>query len=157
MSGSGSTPAQAVALREVLATDIPEFFRQQIDPIACELAAYPPREPERFDTNWRASIADPEIVARTIVVDGAVAGHLIAWPADGRRLVGYWLDRKLWDHGIMTSALAEFLPLVSQRPLFAHVAEHNPASASLLGRAGFVEQEHVIAEDGVPEIIFRLD
>lgn len=147
----------APTLRPPIPADFPIFFRQQTDPISCELAAYPPREWERFDRNWRNSIEDSGIVARTIIIDGSVAGHLIAWPDDDRMLIGYWLDRALWDRGIMTSALAQFLPLVDTRPLFAHVAAHNPASASLLHRAGFVEQEHVIADDGVPEILLRLD
>lgn len=146
-----------VLLRLPVVEDIPLFYAQQTDPIACALAAYPPREWERFDRNWRNSIDDPEIVTRTILVDDLVAGHLISWPDGDSRLFGYWLERSLWGRGIMTSALEQFLPQVVTRPLQAVVAEHNVASAKLLLRAGFVEEIRRIADDGVPEILFRLD
>lgn len=146
-----------VRLRLPIAEDIPLFYAQQTDPIACDLAAYPPREWERFDHNWRNSIEDPAVISRTILVNDVVAGHLISWSDGESRLFGYWLERALWGRGIMTSALAQFLPLVESRPLHAIVAKHNPASARLLLRAGFAETQRVIADDGVPEIHFRLD
>ena len=146
-----------VELRPPVVDDIPHFFAQQTDPVSRELAAYALREWDRFDANWRDSIVNPDIVARTIVVDDAIAGHLISWPDADQQLFGYWLERSLWGRGIMTTAVSAFLPLVEARPLVATVATHNAASAKLLLRAGFVETQRVIADDGIPEIHFRLD
>ena len=146
-----------VTLRETVFADIPVFFEQQTDPIAREVAAYPLKAWERFESGWRRSIEEEVHILRTIDVEGVVAGHLVAWQENGDAFFGYWLDRALWGQRIMTAAIAEFLPLIPSRPLFATVAVHNDASAALLIRAGFIEVERRIADDGVLEILFRLD
>lgn len=145
------------SLRATTVDDIPFFFSQQTDPIACELAGYPLKEWERFDAGWRKSLDEGAHILRTIDVDGVVAGHFVAWQEQDDWFFGYWLERALWGQGIMTAAIAQFLPLIPSRPLFATVAVHNTASARLLLRAGFCEVERRIADDGVFEILFRLN
>ena len=41
--------------------------------------------------------------------DGEVAGNIGSWLSDGKREIGYWIDRALWGRGIATEALSAFL------------------------------------------------
>ena len=104
------------------------------------------------------------MLLRTIVSDdGAVAGQLLSFPRNGVREIGYWLGRAFWGRGIASAALAEFLPLVTERPVYGVVSEANVASRRVLERNGFVIAERREAEpllaDGppVPVLVFRLD
>lgn len=148
-----------VHLRAVVESDVPVFFAQQLDEEAARMAAFGPREDAAlFTSHWVAILADRECVARTILVDGAVAGNLVCFPQDGRRLVGYWLGREHWGKGIATAALRAFLDVVPARPLHALVAVGNPASVRVLEKAGFRhESGPTVASDGVEESRYRLD
>jgi RimJ/RimL family protein N-acetyltransferase len=66
-----------------------------------------------------------------------VAGNLVSWMQSGRRLFGYWIGQDFWGRGIATRALAECLPQVTQRPLFAYVARHNVGSIRVLEKCDF--------------------
>jgi RimJ/RimL family protein N-acetyltransferase len=124
-------------LREVRDGDVAVFYEHQADPVAGELAAVPARDREEHRAHWARIRADPDVVIRTVVVDGAVAGQVLSFPRDGVRELGYWLGREFWGRGIAGEAVAAFLPLVAERPLHAVVAEHNVASRRLLERLGF--------------------
>jgi RimJ/RimL family protein N-acetyltransferase len=77
------------------------------------------------------------------------------WGEDERE-IGYWIDRAAWGKGLATAALAALLAEVHERPLTAHVAEHNVGSMRVLERNGFVEISREQEED-VVMIGFRLD
>jgi RimJ/RimL family protein N-acetyltransferase len=133
-----------VPLREVTDADVRIFYEHQADPAASAMAAFPSREYDAHIAHWTNIILPNETgLARTIVVDGEVAGNVLSWAADGRRLVGYWIGREFWGRGIATQALAEFLELLTERPLYAQVAHHNIGSIRVLEKCGFVR----IAED----------
>jgi RimJ/RimL family protein N-acetyltransferase len=68
--------------------------------------------------------------------DTAVAGN-IGVDADGKREIGYWLDRAFWGRGIATEAISAFVLLEQTRPLYASVAKHNAASIRVLQKCGF--------------------
>lgn len=124
-------------LRDVLDADLPILFEHQRDPVAA-MAAFPSRDREAFMAHWRERVlAEPSNRAKTIVVDGRVAGHVGSWAQDGRRLVGYWVGREHWGRGIATQALTGFLAHEPLRPLHAWVAVSNPASIRVLGKCGF--------------------
>jgi RimJ/RimL family protein N-acetyltransferase len=72
-----------------------------------------------------------------VTVDGAVAGNIGSWTAEGKREVGYWIDRAFWGRGVATEALSAFLGLEPVRPLYAGVAKHNVASIRVLQKCGF--------------------
>ena len=93
-----------------------------------------------------------------MLVDGAVAGSIGSWEADGRRLVGYWIGREFWGRGVATTALQEYVAEVTERPLYAYVAELNRASIRVLEKCGFrrVTDEPHVGEDGVRELLLRL-
>src|SRR3954471_12482153 len=120
--------AGAVTLRAVTEADLPILFEYQRAPASTRVAAVPARPRPAFDAHWQRILADPTITTQTILYDGQVAGSLVSWAAEGTHLVGYWLGQEYWGRGIATRALAAFLPLLPARPLYAHVAQHNPAS-----------------------------
>lgn len=128
-----------VRLREVRHEDLLTFYEQHKDPASAAMAITPVRERGEFIARWLKDLADGDHVNRTIDADGAVAGHAVVFPRDGRRWIGYWVDRALWGKGIASAAVRELLRLETSRPLFAETADTNVRSQVVLRNAGFVE------------------
>ncbi|GAA4682121.1 GNAT family N-acetyltransferase [Streptomyces youssoufiensis] len=138
--GSGGAPARVtdVRLRAVERADLELFFAFEQDPEAARRAVFPSRERERFMTHWENRVlGDPTGIHRTVVADGEVAGNIVCWEDEGRRLVGYWFGRSFWGRGVGTRAVSQFLDLVEHRPLYADPFASNEASVRLLERCGF--------------------
>lgn len=150
-----------VRLRAVEDRDLDVLFDHQADPEAAEMAAFPPRDRERFDAHWAKIRADDTVVSRTILVDGLVAGGINSWQDGDQRLVGYWIGRKYWGRGVATHALTLFLSDLPARPVHAHVAAHNAGSIRVLQKCGFQrdlvqEAQAPAPDDGIEEFIFVL-
>jgi RimJ/RimL family protein N-acetyltransferase len=129
-----------ILLRDVIESDLPIFFEQQLDPVANQMAAFPARDREAFMAHWSKILADETNILKTILFDGQVAGNIVSWeqPDEGsEREVGYWLGREYWGKGIATRALSLFLEQITARPLYAYVAKHNLASIRVLEKCGF--------------------
>ena len=126
-----------VLLRDVIESDLPIFFEQQLDPVATQMADFPARDREAFMAHWAKILADETNVLKTILFDGQVAGNIVSWEQSGGREVGYWLGREYWGKVIATRALAAFLERAKTRPLYAHVVKHNLASLRVLEKCGF--------------------
>ena len=136
-----------IRLRNVEADDLPFFFENQRDPVAVAMVAYHSRDRAAFDQHWAKIMTDATSLNKTIVVASAVsadspaqnqvAGHINCWTSEGKREVGYWLDRAFWGRGIATAALTAFLRLEQTRPLHASAAKHNVASLRVLQKCGF--------------------
>jgi RimJ/RimL family protein N-acetyltransferase len=124
-------------LRDVIEEDLPVFFEQQRDPEAVEMAAFPARERGPFFEHWHKIMDDDELVAKTIVSEGEVAGNISSWERDGKRLVGYWLGREFWGRGLATQALTELVEELTVRPLYAEVSTTNVGSIRVLEKCGF--------------------
>jgi RimJ/RimL family protein N-acetyltransferase len=151
-----SKPAP-VTLRDVTFEDLPIFFEYQSDPEANRMAAFPARQRPDFMAHWEMILRDPEVMVKTIVVDGQVAGSLVCWEAQGQREVGYWLGREFWGQGVATRALGEFLLGVEFRPLHAHVARNNLASQRVLQKRGFrVMGEDTVLDSVMGEVVEEL-
>jgi RimJ/RimL family protein N-acetyltransferase len=148
-----------ISIRPVAESDLEVFYRQQADPEAAAMAVFPSRERDVLIEHWHRNLARPDNVSRTIVVDGVVAGNVVSWEADGRRLVGYWIGREFWGRGVATAAVRAFIEEVTQRPLLAYVATSNIGSIRVLEKNGFVRttSEPEAGEGGVEEWLFRLD
>jgi RimJ/RimL family protein N-acetyltransferase len=147
-----------VTLRETADDDLPILFTYQADPVAAAMAASPSRDREAFDAHWAKIRRDPDVLNRTIFVDGEVAGGIASFIVDTERDVGYWIGREHWGRGIASAALAAFLEVDPIRPLHARVAEHNAASRRVLEKCGFVfVGTEGPGEDGIVEQILRLD
>jgi RimJ/RimL family protein N-acetyltransferase len=138
-------------LRDVVEADVPIFFEHQLDPVANELAAFPPRDRDAFTTHWAKILADEASVIKTVVVDGHVAGNVLSFEHEGQREVGYWLGRTFWGKGVATSALAKFLVVEKRRPLLASVARHNIGSIRVLEKCGFA-----ISSEDEKEVVLEL-
>jgi len=151
-----------VQLREVWASDLDIFFKQQQDPVATQMAARPSRDRDMFTVHWAKIMRDESILLQTILFNEKVAGHLVSFVLSGKREVGYWLGREFWGKGIATRALSEFLKQIQERPLYAHVAKHNIASFRVLEKCGFnlfgVEKNFAIVQGKAVEgLILKLD
>lgn len=144
-----------VILRETTLEDVPILFEHQRDPVAAVMAAFPSRDWDAFVPHDAKLRADPAALRRTIVADGEVVGSIGVWGEDERE-IGYWIDRAVWGKGIASAALATLLAEVKERPLTAHVAEHNVGSMRVLERNGFVETGRH-QETDVVIVGFRLD
>jgi|SRR5918995_496584 RimJ/RimL family protein N-acetyltransferase len=146
----------SVSLREVTDTDVDVFFEHQRDPEANEMAAFPARGKEAHEQHWAKILNDPTVVSRTIVVGHEVAGNIGSWLQGDMRLIGYWIGRDHWGKGIATSALAQFVDLLPERPLHAYVAKDNVGSVRVLEKCGFERLAEESAEDGVVELLMKL-
>src|SRR5918999_1645947 len=125
--GAAVTPD--VQLRDVISEDLPIFFQHQLDQEAVDMAAFPPRDRDAFMVHWRTKLlGDDTGIAKTILLDGRVAGNIVSFERAGEREVGYWIGREFWGRGVATKALSRFLRLVKWRPLYARVAKYNVAS-----------------------------
>jgi RimJ/RimL family protein N-acetyltransferase len=140
-----------VQLRDVVETDLPAFYEQQLDPDATRMAAFPARDRNSFMAHWAKILADKNVQIQTILFDGQVAGNIVSFEQSGKREIGYWLGKDFWGKGIASRALSEFLVQVKIRPLYAYVAKHNIASQRVLEKCGF----NLDGEEG-EELILKL-
>ncbi|WP_158703093.1 GNAT family N-acetyltransferase [Allosphingosinicella vermicomposti] len=144
-------------LRTVREDDLQMFFEHQCDPVAVELAAFAPRDRDAFDTHWAKILSNTGSWVRTVEIGGAVAGYICAFQQGGRWEIAYWIGRDHWGQGIGAKAVAEFLTLFTTRPVFATVAAHNRPSLRILEKAGFRFAGRRREEDGIVEIIMKLE
>jgi RimJ/RimL family protein N-acetyltransferase len=146
-------------LRAVEAADLDALYDQQADEQSSAMAGVPSRDRAAFEAHWRRILADQSTFIRVIDVEGRAAGHVLSWPADGRRYVGYWLDREYWGRGLATAALAELVAELHERPLHALVSTTNVASIRVLEKCGFVAvgpADDRYADEGVPGLLYEL-
>lgn len=130
----------AIQLREVVASDLPIFFEQQLDLEANYRAAFVSKNPQdktAFDAHWTKILADKNNVNKTILFEGQVAGHVSSFIMFGERNVSYWLGKEFWGKGIATAALKELLEHVTIRPLYARAVKDNLASIRVMEKCGF--------------------
>ena len=118
------------------------------------------RERAEFDEHWAKILANETSLTKTIVADGQVAGHIASFLLDGKREIGYWIDRALWRRGIASQALSAFLRLEKRRPLSAGVARHNLGSLRVLQKCGFTFSKSPLDQKpeaaGEPHVILTL-
>ena len=149
-----------IRLRDVQPDDLPTFFEQQLDADATRMAGFPSRDRTSFDAHWASNIlGNPTAVTQAVLLDGEIAGHIGSWQQDGTRLVGYWIGKEHWGKRVATRALTALLQIVTERPVYAHVAGHNVASIRVLEKCGFVaEREEGVEVDGnnVAELVLVL-
>ena len=158
-------PQPVLVLRGVTEEDLPTFYEQQLDPDAIFMAAFTAKDPSdraAFSRHWQKIRVDATVIARTIVVDGQVAGHVMSYEEDGRCEVTYWLGKEFWGRGLATHALTEFLAAANRsRPIYARAAKDHASSLRVLEKCGFV----AIAESNgfanargheIPELLLEL-
>jgi len=139
-------------LRNVIETDLPILFNQQLEPDAVVMSAYPAKDKGEFMRHWDGILKNKAITARTIIYKDKIAGHVLCWKEKYEQQVGYWIGKQFWGRGIATSALREFLVEVKVRPLYAHVANQNSASKRVLEKNGFL-----VLDEGAKISVFKLN
>lgn len=128
-----------VTLREVVDSDLPDFFRHMSDPESNRIAAFTCEDPTDrayFDAHW-ARIRASDAVIRTVIADDVVVGHASVYGPPEEREVTYFIDRAYWGRGVATAALRALIELVPQRPLHARAAADNAGSIRVLQKCGF--------------------
>lgn len=152
-SGAPPVPGTAIVLRDVEPADLEIFYEHQRDEDAALMAAFPSRDRDSFMAHWAKIRVDPNVVLRTIEVEGETAGNIVSWVTQDERDVGYWLGREFWDRGIATAALRRFITdVISERPLIARVATHNAGSRRVLEKCGFT-----VVSESAEELVLRLE
>jgi len=132
--------AQLIYLRNVESDDIAFFFRFQSDPEAGYMAGFGGCKPGDLllhYAQWEIICADQTLIKRTICYDDMVVGNVLCYEHEGRRELGYWIDRAYWGLGIATAALGLFLDQYAHRPLYARCVADNKASQRVLEKNGF--------------------
>ena len=115
-----------------------------------------------YAAHWHRLLSDPAVHKRTVLVDGEVAGHVLAFEQLGQREVSYWIGPGWRGQGVARAALGRFLAEVAERPLYARVAHDHLRSQRVLQANGFVvcgEGRGYSAARGaeIGEWILRLD
>lgn len=154
-----------VQLRAVRPEDVFVFFEHQLDPAANHMVAFTGTDPTdrvRFEEKWSRISSDDRVTSRTVVVDGRVAGYVLAFEQAGRPSVAYWIGRAYWGRGVASAALAQLLAIVEVRPLYARTAVDNTGSIRVLEKCGFTawgrDRDFADARgEEVEEVLFRLD
>ena len=162
-----STPdTSSIVLRDVLMSDLPIFFDQQLDPEANRMAAFTTKDPadrDAFMAHWAKILRDETITIQTILFDGQVAGSVLSYvDEDGQREVSYWIGKSYWGKGVATRALVAFLDHIKVRPLYARAATDNIGSLRVLEKCGFtrIGQGRGFSNargEEVEEFLLRLD
>ncbi len=130
-----------VILRDVMESDLPIFFEQQLDAEANWMAAFTAKDPtdrDAFMAHWARIRSDATNVIQTILEDERVAGSVSSYQEEpGKPEVTYWLGKEFWGRGIATRALASFLRRMPARPVYARAAKDNAGSLRVLEKCGF--------------------
>jgi RimJ/RimL family protein N-acetyltransferase len=137
---------ESVTLRDVEPGDLSVFFEQMRDPEAVQMAAFTAADPDdrqAFDRHWARILGEPNILIKTVLVDGQVAGSVISYDQDADLEVSYWIDRAYWGQGVATQALAKFLKIQTHRPLYGRAAKDNVGSVKVMLKNGF----KIVGED----------
>ncbi|WTO33192.1 GNAT family N-acetyltransferase [Streptomyces achromogenes] len=129
-----------VSLRALEDSDLPIFWEQLTDAELQQMAAVTRKyhyDRGHFDRHWSKVRSDPSVILRTVLADGAVAGHAAVFGAPAEREVTYVIGRAHWGQGIGTAALTELIKLEPLRPLHADAAADNAGSIRVLEKCGF--------------------
>jgi RimJ/RimL family protein N-acetyltransferase len=102
------------------------------------MAGFAARDRSDHMAHWHKILGDGAVTARTVLVNGQLAGNVVSWDQESRREVGYWIGRGYWGKGVATAALSQFLKVEGARPLYGPVAKHNLGSIRVLEKCGFV-------------------
>lgn len=133
-------PRPDVVLRELEDGDLDAVFEQMRDPESAWMAAFTSKEPltrEVFDAHRARIAARTDVTERAILSDGVFAGTIASFVQEGDTELTYWIDRSLWGRGIASEALAQFLRIVTVRPLHGRAASDNLGSLRVMQKAGF--------------------
>jgi RimJ/RimL family protein N-acetyltransferase len=154
----------SIRLRPVEPADIAAFYvhsQEAFVPTSALPADDECEQMKLFEQRWERQLADRNMLIRSIVHQGSLAGYVAHFPQFGKPAIAYWLGREFWSRGIATAAVGMFIPLVNVRPLFARVSPDNRRSIRVLAKLGFVivaneRESRVPAEVERGDLVFAL-
>jgi RimJ/RimL family protein N-acetyltransferase len=132
----------AITLRTLADSDLDALFEWESDPRAVRMAAFTRADPSdrsAFDAHNERVRNDPANLLLAIDDDAEFVGTVGSFTIEGEREVSDWIAPARWGQGVASQALRAFLAIEPTTPLHGRVADHNPGSAKVLTRAGFVE------------------
>lgn len=113
------------------------YFQQQ-EPEANLMAAFPARDYFSFMQHWNQNIlSKANCNAYSIYYQDKLAGNILSWSQEEKTYVGYWIGKEYWGKGIASQALTKLLEIITNRPLYAYVVEHNKGSIRVLEKLNF--------------------
>jgi RimJ/RimL family protein N-acetyltransferase len=141
-SNASDSTTNSIRLRDVLESDLPIFFEQQLDPDANYMAAFTARDPadrNAFMAHWARILSDESTTNQTILFNGQVAGSVASYTDEefGHLEVTYWIGKAYWGKGIATRALLLLLDHVTVRPIYGRTAKDNIGSRRVMEKCGF--------------------
>lgn len=140
MSEINNQSYQNIILRDVVESDLLIFFEQQLDEEANHMAAFTTEDPadkDKFMNHMTLIRKNPGVTIKAILYDQKVAGHIACFKRCDLPEVSYWIGKEYWGKGIASTALKEFLNIISIRPLYARAVYDNAASIRVLEKCGF--------------------
>jgi len=127
-----------VRLRDTTPADVEIFHSHRLQPEAARRANIAAPDRQVYLDYWAEHVlGDDTVLVQTVLVDGEVAGNLLAWWRDDRRYLGGWFSQDFWGRGAGGRALRMFLAREPIRPLYADTDIVNTASQRLMESCGF--------------------
>ncbi|PCI38731.1 MAG: GNAT family N-acetyltransferase [Elusimicrobia bacterium] len=150
-----------ITLRDAVEADIPALFEFHSDPEANKKGGFVPRTSEAFTKHFTENVlGKEEVIKKAILLDGKLVGYLLCFYAKTQWEVGYWIRRGARGKGVATNSMKAFLALLTNRPLFARVAQRNIGSVKVLEKLGFERVEEYIhtneAGEKIPDFLYKL-
>lgn len=142
-------------LRNLTEEDLPNLFKQQLDPAGKIMAGFTnqnPNDESAFESHWRKNLVDPTIIAKVVLHENKVAGYIAKFERFGLPEMTYWLGAEYRGKGLGTNALKAFLKHIEIRPIHARTAYDNTASIQVLRKCGFIKTGKEI-----DEFVWKLD
>src|SRR5947209_9321145 len=89
--GSNMENTSSIVLREVMMSDLPIFFVQQLDPKANWMAAFTRKDQadrDAFMAHWKKILEDEANTIQTILFNGSVAGSVSSYVDEDEHQIG---------------------------------------------------------------------
>lgn len=135
-------------IRELEAADIDSLYELHRDPESRWIAGFGSKnfdDKEAFLLRMSKISKDNESIYRVIEHEQKIVGNVGKWVHEQRPELMYEIARPFRGIGLATAAVAEFLLLFTERPLYAHTTADNLASQAVLSKFGFTKYEEVLA------------
>lgn len=79
-------------------------YPKKVDPDAAQMAGFPARDRSDHMAHWHKILGVGAVTARTVLVNGRLAGNVVGWDQESGREVGYWIGKGYWGKGVVTAA-----------------------------------------------------
>lgn len=153
-----------IHLRRTIEADLETLFAFQTNAKANYMAAFTaenPADKEAYMKKWSKIAASDVFQMHTILKAGEIVGSIVHFEMFEEWNVSYWIGEQYWGQGLGTKALALYLDMINQRPLYGRVAFDNYGSQHVLEKCGFqlIKKEQGFAnarQAEIEELVYKL-